>query len=146
MSDRRQFPRHFAPALVALALMFATGTGAQAASADTPPAQENAEQAQDLSSHNYFTRIEKLLAEAEAAYEAGDKDAATEALIEAYLENFEYLEAPLGAVDHDAMEALEMTLRENLPALVAQGVPAEAFEVAVDDALTHLDQAEALLP
>lgn len=93
----------------------------------------------------YFQTVDELLATAKEEYSAGNSDAANEALIEAYLENFEYVEAPLEEVDHELVEELEETLRVNLPEMVNAGVSPEEFNAAVDAALAELDQAEALL-
>ncbi len=93
----------------------------------------------------YFKTVDELLATAKEEYSAGNSEAANEALIEAYLENFEYVEAPLEEVDHELVEELEETLRVDLPEMVNAAVSSEEFGTAVDAVLVELDQAEALL-
>lgn len=93
----------------------------------------------------YFATITELLTDAKTQYEAGDTRAANENLINAYLENFEYLEGPLEAVDEEMMEGLEHTLREDLPKLITDAVSSKAFNSAVDAAQQELDKAQALL-
>jgi len=92
----------------------------------------------------YFKTIDKLLGTAKDTYRAGNPDAANEALIEAYLENFEYLEAPIKEADAELEEKLEKTLRVGLPELVRTEVSHEDFDTAVDAALADLDRAETL--
>ncbi len=93
----------------------------------------------------YFKTVDELLATAKEEYSAGNSDAANEALIEAYLENFEYIEAPLEKVDHELVKELEESLRVALSEMVNAGVKPEEFSTAVDAALAELDQAETLL-
>ncbi|MEW6422348.1 MAG: hypothetical protein AB1511_11580, partial [Deinococcota bacterium] len=66
----------------------------------------------------YFANIGRLLAAAKSHYEGGMSDAAEEALIDAYLENFEHLEGPLAKKDQALETKLERTLREDLRALL----------------------------
>ncbi|WP_027482753.1 hypothetical protein [Deinococcus pimensis] len=93
----------------------------------------------------YLANIEKLLSDAKGHYAGGMGGDAEEAVIDAYLDNYEYLESPLAKKDRALELRLEKTLREDLRALLkARPTPAK-FNAAVDAALTDLKKARALL-
>ncbi|EYB66353.1 hypothetical protein DEIPH_ctg139orf0075 [Deinococcus phoenicis] len=102
-------------------------------------------QAPKSSNAAYFANINRLLAAAKAHYAGGMTDDAEEALIGAYLENFEYLESPLAKQDKALETKLEKTLREDLRALLKSKPSAQKFNAAVDAALAELKKARALL-
>jgi hypothetical protein len=89
--------------------------------------------------------IDVDLDRAVASYRAGDAGGAREALIDAYLENFEDLEPSLAAAAPELEQRLEHTLRDELRALVAQGAPADRFEAAVKSARADLERARKAL-
>lgn len=93
----------------------------------------------------YFANIDRLLVAAKGHYAGGMGDDAEEALIDAYLENFEYLESPLGQKDKALETKLEKTLREDLRALLKSKPNTQKFNAAVDAALVDLKKARALL-
>ncbi|TDE84668.1 hypothetical protein [Deinococcus sp. S9] len=103
------------------------------------------QQAAKSSNATYFANIDRLLAAAKAHYAGGMADDAEEALIDAYLENFEYLESPLAKQDRALETKLEKTLREDLRALLKSQPSAQKFNAAVDAALADLKKARALL-
>ncbi|UBV44482.1 hypothetical protein LAJ19_16995 (plasmid) [Deinococcus taeanensis] len=103
------------------------------------------QQAAKGSNATYFAAIDRLLAAAKSHYAGGMGGAAEEALIDAYLENFEYLEGPLGQKDKVLETKLEKTLREDLRALLKSKPSAQKFNAAVDAALADLKKARALL-
>ncbi|GGL14401.1 hypothetical protein [Deinococcus radiotolerans] len=102
-------------------------------------------QAPKSSAGTYFANIDRLLAAAKGHYAGGMASDAEEALIEAYLENFEYLESPLAKKDKALETKLEKTLREDLRALLKTKPSAQKFSAAVDAALADLNKARALL-
>ena len=55
----------------------------------------------------YFDTINRLLITAQAAYANGDADLAHELVGTAYLDNYEFLEAPIGQVDNKLMKTIE---------------------------------------
>ncbi len=124
------------PLWLALAQSESTQSGGAKASNVKLPAEQTG---------TYFKTIDELLATAKVDYGAGNTDAASEALIEAYLENFEYLEAPLEKVDVELVEELEEILRVDLPEIVNANGTQEEFVTAVDAALAELDRAQTLL-
>jgi len=92
-----------------------------------------------------FAAIDHDLDLAVARYRGGNADGAREALIDAYLENFEDLEPPLEAAAPDLKERLEHTLRDTLRSLLAQGVAPDRFEAAVEAARNDLERARQVL-
>jgi hypothetical protein len=62
----------------------------------------------------------------------------------AYLDNFEFIEAPLAEKDEVLMENTETMLREQLRQLIQNQVPAEQLQQHVDKINSNLDKAEQL--
>ena len=58
---------------------------------------------------------------AQAAYANGDAELAHELVGTAYLDNYEFLEAPIGAVDTKLMKTIEDDMRENLRNMITSG-------------------------
>ena len=63
----------------------------------------------------------------------------------AYIDNFEFLEAPLAEEDKQLMEETEIILREDLSGLIEKRVPPAQVEQLINDINQRLDQAEQLL-
>jgi len=92
-----------------------------------------------------FASIETLLGTARSHYQNGMTDAASEAVISAYLDHFEQLERPL-AVKNKALELkIEETLKNGLRALIKQKVTPTQFSAALDATLKDLATAKGLL-
>ena len=68
-----------------------------------------------------YENIRVLYAKLLEAVDAGDYDTAEELAIEAYLENFEYLEPTLEIVNAEFMYALEIDMREELRGMIKDG-------------------------
>jgi hypothetical protein len=62
----------------------------------------------------------------------------------AYIDNFEFLEAPLAEEDETLMEETEIILREDLSGLIEE-VPSAQVQELMNDINQRLDQAEDLL-
>jgi len=69
---------------------------------------------------NLYDVIRDLYSELFNAVNAGDYSTAEEIAIEAYLENFEYLESDIEKVDHDTLMSLEINMREKLRDMIVQ--------------------------
>ena len=69
----------------------------------------------------YFETIDRLLITSQAAYANGDADLAHELVGTAYLDNYEFLEAPIGEVDNKLMKTIEDDMRENLRNMITSG-------------------------
>lgn len=79
------------------------------------------------------------------AAEAGDYALADARAVEAYLDNFEYLEPLIEAVDEDLMLGLEEAMRVDLRELIAAREPPEALREHIErNILPGLEEAEAL--
>ena len=71
--------------------------------------------------NGYFDQINRLLLSAQAAYSTGDSDLAFELVSEAYLDNYEFLEAPLAEVNPSLMKTIEDNMREDLRNMIQSG-------------------------
>ncbi len=93
----------------------------------------------------YFANIKNLLSDINSAirndsdYSSAEKYATT-----AYLDNFEYLEAPLEKVDPILMKNLELMMREQLRELLKNSQQSEAI-VLLNNITTNLSKAANLL-
>ena len=93
----------------------------------------------------YFMNIKNLLSDIDVAirndsdYSSAEKYATT-----AYLDNFEYLEAPLEKVDPILMKNLELMMREQLRELLKNSQQSEAI-VLLNNITTNLSKAANLL-
>ena len=63
----------------------------------------------------------------------------------AYIDNFEFLEAPLAEENETLMEETEITLREDLSGLIEERVPSSQVQQLINDINQRLDQVEDLL-
>ncbi|GHF58117.1 hypothetical protein HNQ07_004001 [Deinococcus metalli] len=92
-----------------------------------------------------FDAIDTLLAQAKSHFQGGMTDAANEAVISAYLDHYEQLEAPLAVKDKPLELKLEETLKNGLRQLITRKVTPAQFTAAVDAALADLRRARGLL-
>lgn len=69
---------------------------------------------------NLYGVIRNLYSELFIAVNSGDYLTAEEIAIEAYLENFEYLESDIGKVDETLLNSLEINMREKLRDMIVQ--------------------------
>ena len=63
----------------------------------------------------------------------------------AYIDNFEFLEAPLAEEDEQLMEETEITLREELSGLIEERAQPQQVQELINQINGSLDQAEELL-
>jgi hypothetical protein len=89
--------------------------------------------------------IEHLLDEIVAVYESGDADAAAELSAEAYLENYEVIEAEVIEVAPDVNEELEPLLGADLRKSIQEGAPVSDIKDMVARAKELLAQALAAI-
>jgi hypothetical protein len=72
--------------------------------------------------------------------------AEAEALVTtAYIDNFEFIEAPLAEKDEALMENTEVMLREQLRQFIQNRVSVEEIQQHIDKINSNLDKAEGLL-
>ncbi|MDQ3975139.1 MAG: FTR1 family protein [Thermoproteota archaeon] len=94
----------------------------------------------------YFTTIRNLLSDVLIEVkENGDYRQADKAAMTAYLDNYEYLEAPIERLNATLMEDIEVDMREELRDMLKEEQPIAAIENFVDGILLKLSTAEQLL-
>jgi hypothetical protein len=92
-----------------------------------------------------INNIKSMLTQLIAAYRSQDYQGAESIAIEAYLENYEYVEAPIAQLDQQLMEQTEVMLREELRQMITDRVPIEQVEQHIAMINTNLDRATELL-
>jgi hypothetical protein len=92
-----------------------------------------------------INNIKSLLNELIAAYRSQDYQGAESIATEAYLENYEFIEAPLAQQDQQLMEQTEVMLREELRQMITDRVPIEQIEQHIAMINANLDRATELL-
>jgi len=93
----------------------------------------------------YFSTIRDLLNSTIAFVNDGEYKAADANAIKAYLDNFEYLEAPIEKYDADLMSEIEIEMREELRHMIREERSSQEINSFVTAILDKLDQAEDLL-
>jgi high-affinity iron transporter len=94
----------------------------------------------------YFTTIRDLLSEVNnEVKENEDYRAADKAAMTAYLDNYEYLEAPIEKLNSTLMVDIEIDMREELRDMLKEEQPPTAIENFVNGILVKLTTAEQLL-
>lgn len=85
--------------------------------------------------HELYDTIRKLYKELVVAVNDGDYTTAEELAIEAYLENFEYLEADIEEVDSDLLYTLEIDMREELRNMIKNKQDSETIRIFLEDTI-----------
>lgn len=94
---------------------------------------------------NYFSTIRDLLNSTIAFVNDGEYKAADATAIKAYLDNFEYLEAPIEKYDADLMSEIEIEMREEIRQMIREERSPQEINGFVTAIIDKLDQAEDLL-
>jgi len=95
---------------------------------------------------NYFSKINTLLDNVVVEIkENNDYRQADKSAISAYLDNYEYLEAPIEKNDPDLMVDIELAMRENLRKLIKDNEKIEVIEPFVSQIKSKLDNAKLTL-
>ncbi len=103
--------------------------------------------AEEASLLEYVENINALLADARAAYGAGNEDLALSYATKAYLDNYEFLEAPLvRAGERELMEEVEVMMREELRGMMRDGAPVPEVEAQIDAVLDKMNAVAAVVP
>ena len=92
-----------------------------------------------------INNIKSMLTQLIAAYGSQDYLGAESIAIEAYLENYEYVEEPIAQHDPQLMEQTEVMLREELRQMITDRVPIEQVEQHIAMINANLDRATELL-
>ena len=81
---------------------------------------------------DYVDTINVLLADAKSEYRDGNADVALSYVTRAYLDNYEFLEAPLqDAGEEELMEEIEVMLREELRSMIKSGAPVAEVDAQI---------------
>ena len=95
----------------------------------------------------YVDNIRDLLEQTKQAYGSGDKDLALSLATKAYLDNYEFLEAPLIELgEEDLMEEVEVMLREDLRTMIKNGEPSSQIDAHIDSTLSKMDTIATVVP
>ena len=94
----------------------------------------------------YFDEIERLLNEAKTAYQSGNTQMAFDLVTEAYLDNYEFVEGPLGEVDSELVLKIEIDMRENLRNMIKSNESTDKVDAQIDIILSDLTQAKKVVP
>jgi high-affinity iron transporter len=79
------------------------------------------------------------------AYESQNYEQADTLAIQAYLDNYEFVEAPLAEQNRTLMETTELMLREGLRQLIQSQAPIQEIQEHIAKINSNLNQAEELL-
>ena len=97
-----------------------------------------------VDSSSYYVVIKELYAELMIALDEGDYKKAEQLGIEAYLENFEYLEPEIEVADAELLYPLEWDMREELRTMIKNYEDPDVIKsFLVDSIIPRLDTAEA---
>ena len=94
---------------------------------------------------NYFSAIRDLLNSTIVSVNGGNYEAAHTDATMAYLDNFEYLEAPIEKHDPDLVTAIELEMREELRQMINDERSPQEINILITGILGKLEQAEDLL-
>lgn len=94
----------------------------------------------------YFDEIERLLNESKIAYRNGDADMAFDLVTSAYLDNYEFVEGPLGEVDPELVLKIEIDMREKLRNMIKNNESPDKVDAQIDMILVDLAQAKKVIP
>jgi hypothetical protein len=93
----------------------------------------------------YIDRIKELLDQAIAAYNEGSYEEARNIAREAYLDNYEFIEADIAEEDRELMEEIEIDMRVELVQMIDERKPAAEIESHVEMIKTNLENARAIV-
>lgn len=99
----------------------------------------------ELDGWGYIDRIGELLDESAEQYEAGNAQEARALAVEAYLDNYEFIEADIAEDNRELMEQIETDLRVELVSMIDDGRPASEVAAQVDKIKTDLETARAVV-
>ena len=92
-----------------------------------------------------ISTIRNLLNQTIVEYNTQNYTGAADLADVAYIDNFEFLEAPLAEEDEQLMEETEITLREDLSRLIEERAQPQQVQGLINEINERLNQAEQLL-
>lgn len=100
---------------------------------------------EELDGWGYIDKIKELLDQSVAEYEEGNTQEAKALAVEAYLDNYEFIEADIAQEDRELMEKIEVDMRIELVQMIDAGRPATEIESHVDAIKADLEVARAVV-
>ncbi|MFB5638441.1 MAG: PEFG-CTERM sorting domain-containing protein, partial [Nitrosarchaeum sp.] len=94
----------------------------------------------------YFDEIDKLLNQAKISYRNGDTKTAFDLATRAYLDNYEFIEGPLGEIDPVLVLKIETAMRVDLRNMIKSNESADKVDAQIDMILSDLAQARNVIP
>ncbi len=101
---------------------------------------------EEITAIQYIDNITKLLKETKSAYRSGDSEKAFELATEAYLDNYEFVEAPLGELDNELMLKIENDMRVTLRDMIQSGESPDEVDAHINMILVDLETARKIVP
>lgn len=132
--------------LIAMAMVLMSGTiflSSAATLEDSATTEEQA--ASEREPAELISTIRDLLNQTMIEYNRQNYTGAADLADVAYIDNFEFLEAPLAEEDEQLMEETEITLREELSGLIEERAQPQQVQELINQINGSLDQAEQLL-
>lgn len=101
--------------------------------------------ANDGAAPDYFANINELLQESKSQYLAGNTQTALDLAQEAYLDNYEFLEAPIAEYDKELMEQIEIMMRIELANMIKDNKEKSEIDTHISAILKKLETAKNLI-
>ncbi|HZA62765.1 MAG TPA: hypothetical protein VE573_07845 [Nitrososphaeraceae archaeon] len=132
--------------LIAMAMVLMSGTIFLSSAATLEASATTEEQvASEREPAELISTIRDLLNQTMNEYNRQNYTGAADLADVAYIDNFEFLEAPLAEEDEQLMEETEITLREELSGLIEERAQPQQVQEIINQINGSLDQAEQLL-
>lgn len=132
--------------LIAMAMVLMSGTIFLSSAATLEASATTEEQAaSEREPVELISTIRDLLNQTMIEYNRQNYTGAADLADVAYIDNFEFLEAPLAEEDEQLMEETEITLREELSGLIEERAQPQQVQELINQINGSLDQAEQLL-
>jgi hypothetical protein len=106
---------------------------------------EGEEEGKEEGNWAYIDRIVELLDQSVAEYKQGNSQRAKALAIEAYLDNYEFIESDIAEENRELMEKIEIDMRVELVQMIDAARPAAEVESHVDSIKTDLETARAVV-
>jgi hypothetical protein len=132
--------------LIAMAMVLMSGTIFLSSSVTSEASATTEEQEEpEREPTELISTIRDLLNQTIIEYNRQNYTGAADLADVAYIDNFEFLEAPLAEEDEQLMEETEITLREELSGLIEGRAQSQQVQELINQINVSLDQAEGLL-
>jgi len=102
--------------------------------------------ATEIDIFQYFDKIDELLNQAKISYHDGNTQIAFDLVSEAYLDNYEFIEGPLGEVDSTLMSKIELDMRSDLRNMIQSNASPDEVDSQIEMILSDLESAKKVVP